>query len=307
MLRLRTPRLLGATAVGVLLLVVCTRGTGDQALMLGCGSLLLVATVLAWRWRSHALTLPAWAAPVGGGARPGRALAWLGAVGLLTGLLAGVLVVGPAGRLAMRLLAATSPGAHGRVTEADQVVGQISLSGTVAFFVFGGLPFGLVFGIAYALAAWVLPCRAIGGAVFGAAALLVFGATLDPLRSDNPDFAIVGPDWLSVTAFAAMAVLTGVLTAPIAGRLGVALARPRAWWAVWMAPVGLVALATLAFAPLALATVLVGMLVFVAALLVPAGPRERYWRRGALAIRAVLGVAVAVAVPGFVSAVSSIL
>jgi hypothetical protein len=305
-IRLRPVELLGLAAL-VLLLLAGMRGHGDVALMLGCGLLVVVAVVLAWRWRGYVLELPPWAAPVeGGSARPGRAFAWLASVALLTGLLLGVLVVGPAGRLAMRLLAATSPEAQGRVTEADQVVGQITLSGTVAFFIFVGLPFGLAVGVAYALAAFILPRGMAGGAVFGVAALVLFGSTLDPLRSDNPDFAIVGPGWLSVTAFAAMAVLTGMLTAPIAGRLGAALAYPKAWWALWMVPVGLVTLAVLATVPAALAAVIAAALVFVCALSVPARSRERHWHRGKTAIQAALGALVVIAVPGFVSAVSTI-
>jgi len=280
---------------------------GDVALMLGCGVLVVVAVVLAWRWRGYVLSLPTWATPVdGGSARPGRAFAWLAAVALLTGLLVGVLVVGPAGRLAMRLLAATSPEAQGRTTEADQVVGQITLSGTLAFFIFVGVPFGLAVGVAYALAAFILPRGMAGGAVFGVASLVVFGSTLDPLRSDNPDFDIVGPGWMSVTVFAVMAVLTGMLTAPIAGRFGAALAYPKKWWAVWMVPVGVVAVAVLATVPVALMAVAAGALVFVSALLVSARSRERYWGRGKTAIQAALGAAVVVAVPGFVSAVSTI-
>ena len=212
----------------------------------------------------------------------------------------------PAGRLAMRLLAATSPEAQGRTTEADQVVGQITLSGTLAFFIFVGVPFGLAVGIAYALAAFILPRGMAGGAVFGGASLVVFGSTLDPLRSDNPDFEIVGPGWLSVTVFLVMAVLTGVLTAPNAGRFGAALAYTKKWWAVWKVPVGVVAVAVLATVPVALVAALAGALVFVCALLVSARSRERYWRRGKTAIQSVLGVAVVVAVPGFVSAVSTI-
>ncbi len=300
-------KVLGSMAVLILLLVAGTRGDGDIVLMLGCGALVVVAAILAWRWRGYALRLPTWAAPIdSGSARPSRAFAWLAAVALLTGLLVGVLVVGPAGRLAMRLLAATSPEAQGRITEADQVVGQISLSGTLAFFIFVGVPFGLVVGVAYALAAFILPRGMVGGAVFGVAALVVFGSTVDPLRSDNPDFDIVGPGWLSVATFAVMAVLTGVLTAPLAGRVGAALADPKAWWAAWMVPVGLVAVAVLAAVPLALVAALAGVLVFVAALSISARSRGRYWRRGKTAIQAALGIAVVVAVPGFVSAVSAI-
>ena len=186
------------------------------------------------------------------------------------------------------------------------MVGQISLSGTLAFFTFAGVPFGLAVGVAYVLAAFILPRRMAGGAVFGVAALVLFGSMVEPLRSDNPDFDIVGPGWLSVTTFAAMAVLTGVLTAPIAGRLGAALAYPKTWWVAWMVPLGLVAVAVLTAVPVALVAALAGALVFVSALLVPARSRERYGRRGKTAIQAALGVAVLVAVPEFVSAVSAI-
>jgi hypothetical protein len=206
----------------------------------------------------------------------------------------------------MRLLAATSPDALGRITEADQVVGQISFSGTLAFFIFVGVPFGLTVGVVYALAAFVLPRGMVGGAIFGAAAFVLFGSTVDPVRSDNPDFDLVGPGWLSVTTFAVMAVMTGVLTAPIAGRLGVALASPKVWWVAWMVPVGLVAVAVLTTVPLALVAVLVGALMFVSALLVSEGTRERLRRPGKSAVQATLGVAVALAVPAFVSAISAI-
>ena len=82
----------------------------------------------------------------------------------------------------MRLLAAASPEAQGQITEADQVVGQISLSGTLAFFTFVGLPFGLAIGAAYALAAFVLPRGMLGGAIFGVGALVVFGSTPGPVE-----------------------------------------------------------------------------------------------------------------------------
>ena len=147
-----------------------------------------------------------------------RAMVWLLGVSLLTGFMVGLFVIGPAGRLAMRLIAATSPDAQGRLTEFEAVVGQVSPGGTLGVFVFVGLGFGRQ-RIAYALASFVLPRGAVGGAIFGAAVLVIFGSTVDPLREVNPDFDIVGPGWLSVTTFCAMSVLTGVLTAATAGRV----------------------------------------------------------------------------------------
>ena len=42
---------------------------------------------------------------------------------------------------------------------------------------------------------------------------------LEPLRADNFDFNLVGPDWLSVLAFTTLALFLGVLTVAIVARL----------------------------------------------------------------------------------------
>src|SRR5689334_20256962 len=201
--------------------------TSCMLVMLACGALLLIAAAAAWRWRGCSLAVPAWARDEQAGtAGRAQALVWFVAVALLSGLAVGAVVIGPAGRLAMRLLAVTSPDAQGRITEAEQVVGQITLTGTVGFVLFVGVPFGLAVGLGYALASFVVPRGLVGGAVFGAAALVLVGATVGPLRGDNPDFAIVGPGWLRVATFLLMAVLTGVLTAPVGGRIAAAGVRP---------------------------------------------------------------------------------
>lgn len=275
--------------------------------MLACGALLVLAVVAAWRWRRYTLELPEWAAGGDGSrATPFRALVWLLAVALLTGLLVGVLVVGPAGRLAMRLLAATSPDAQGRLTEAQEVIGDISFSGTLGFFIFVGLPGGLMVGITYVLASFLLPRGVLGGAIYGAAVLLVFGSTVDPLREDNPDFDLLGPGWLSVTTFCVMAVLTGILTAPIAARTAVALDRPKLWWVLWMLPVGFLGVGALASVPAALLACVIGFVVFVGALLVPSERRTVVWHRGKRVLQVVLAVVVAAGAPEFVSAASAI-
>jgi hypothetical protein len=275
--------------------------------MLACAALLAAGLAVAVRWRHHTLEVPSWAATADGGVGSAlRALVWLLGVATVSGLLVGVLVVGPAGRLAMRLLAATSPEAQGRITDAGEVVGEITLSGTIGFFVFVGLPFGLGVGIAYALVSWLLPRGVLGGAVLGALLLVVLGSALDPLREANPDFDILGPGWLSVLTFVAMALLTGMVTAPVAGRVGRALANPRLWWAAWLAPITLLAAAALlAAAPGALALLLAGCAVFVAALLVRPARRDVV-RRGRRVLQAALAGAAAVTAPGFVSAVATI-
>ena len=137
--------------------------------------------------------------------------------------------------------------------------------------------------------------------------LVTFGGLADPLRPDNPDFDLVGPGWLSVVTFGAMALLTGTLTAPIAGRIGAALQAPKTWWAVWMVPVSLLTVvAASESVPLALVAVLGGCLVFYPAVLVARTKPEAYRRRGRHALQVAFAVPVALALPGFVAVVSDI-
>ena len=70
-----------------------------------------------------------------------RLYAWWAAVFMVIGTATGILITGAGGRLIMRLLAMTSPEATGRLTEGQAAVGEISLEGTLAFTLFGALPF----------------------------------------------------------------------------------------------------------------------------------------------------------------------
>jgi hypothetical protein len=63
-----------------------------------------------------------------------------------------------------------------------------------------------------------LPKGRIGGVVFGGLHLLVLATRIDPLRPENPDSDIVGPDWLSVVTFGLACVLHGTAVAAIANR-----------------------------------------------------------------------------------------
>jgi hypothetical protein len=155
-------------------------------------------------------------------------------IGLVGGFWAGALVTGPAIRLIMRLLAVTAgDDAQGRVTEADEVVGVISVDGSIGLIIFGGLFAGLLSGLIYAGIRYWLPAGRLGGIVFGALHLLVAGTRLDPLRPENPDFDIVGPGWLPVATFGAACLLHGMAVAAIANRYSQALPPPvrnRAGW-----------------------------------------------------------------------------
>lgn len=273
-----------------------------MVLMAGCGLLLLVAAALVVRWRREVLVMP-----TPREARPSvpwllRIYLWLMVVGAVAGLVTALLVIGPGGRLAMRLLAATSPEAQGRITEAQEVVGVISLRGTLTLLIFGGLIGGPAVGMFYVLFHRVRR-GPLGGALFGLLLLVALGTRLDPLRPDNVDFRIVGPGWLAVAVFALLAVLTGLFVAVAAARLSRYLPLPGRSAFVYVPVLALLCLPTFAFIAPTGPVVLLGALVFVLASRYAVGvPPERR----ILVLRAAAAVLTVALLPGFVTAVADI-
>jgi hypothetical protein len=138
--------------------------------------------------------------------------------------IAGVLTVGAGLRLMMRVLAVTSPTAvQGVRTEADEIVGEVSASGTIFLIVVIGVGAGVV-GLALfvPLRRW-LPERSVTAGVVGAAigaGLLARPTNL--LASGNRDFEVLSPVALavamSVAMFALFGATFGVLVDRFAGR-----------------------------------------------------------------------------------------
>ena len=141
------------------------------------------------------------------------------AIALVAGFWAGALVTGPFVRLIMRLLAVTAgDDAQGRLTEADEIVGSIDLDGTIGLVIFGGILPGVLSGAIYVVFRRWLPSGRLGGVVFGALHLVVAATRIDPLRSDNPDFDLLGPGWLAAAAFGLACVFHGMAVVAIANR-----------------------------------------------------------------------------------------
>jgi hypothetical protein len=220
-----------------------------------------------------------------------RRYVWAVNLAVAAGAGAGVMAAGAGGRLVMRLLAAVAgDGAQGRVTEASEVVGRITVEGTVAFVIFTGLFFGAATGGFYLLVRRWLPAGRAGGLAYGGLLLVLAGTRLDPLREGNPDFDLVGPGWLSVLAFSALVLFHGMLVAALAGRVG---------GAVPLLPLG-------PLPPVVVALAVVGALVVLAT---RARPVLAAWHAPRLrpAGQAVLALAALAALPGFAAAVASIL
>lgn len=176
-----------------------------------------VAARIAWRGR----TLPAVATrslPTTAGASALDAMRTLSAV---TGaaLVAGFLVPGLGGRLFMRVLAATSGSdAQGKLTEAEEVVGDITFDGSLGFVIFVGLIIPFAAALGYLALRHYLPGQAAAaGTGFGVILLAVFG-TGDPLSPDNVDFAILSPLWLAVAGIVGLGLLYGVTFSALAAR-----------------------------------------------------------------------------------------
>jgi hypothetical protein len=283
-------------------------------LVIACGALLAVAVALCIVWGREPLVEPEIARSPASAAAPTafrlsrhldglRLYSWWASMLLVVGTVSGLLVTGAGGRLAMRLLALTSPAATGRLTEAQATVGRITFEGTLGYLVFGALPFAFASTALYLLAAPWLPRGRLAGPTFGLAAFVMVAPFIDPLRADNIDFDIVGPGWLSVLVFAALAVVQGAFLAAFAGRLSRSL--PLMTRATWPDTA----------LPLLLAVVLfpLGAILAVGALVTFAVPRLLPWflavrasRAGVITGRVLLALAVIAALPAFTGAVVSI-
>ena len=284
-----------------------------MAVIILCIALVLVGLIAVVRWGGLAVEpppRPAQAAPSPTDPPPVtlvvRRYLWYLAVALLSGAAAGILAAGAGGRLVMRLLAVTAGAdAQGQITEAQEIVGRITVDGTLGFVVFTGLFFGPVSGAAYLLLRRWLPAGRAGGLTFGALLLVVASTRLEPLRRSNPDFDLVGPGWVSVAAFTVLVVFHGMLVAALAGRLSRAVpllaARPGA-----IAVHAPLLLLVLPGPSVALVLVIVGVLVVLVSrisLVVAAWHDRRLLVLG----RAALALITLVALPGFTMAVVDIL
>jgi hypothetical protein len=278
-----------------------------------CIVLVLVGLVAVVRWGGLAVEPP----PTPAQAPPGptdpppvslvvRRYLWYLAVALISGAAAGILAAGAGGRLVMRLLAVTAGAdAQGQITEAEEIVGRITVDGTLGFVVFTGLFFGPVSGAGYLLLRRWLPAGRAGGLAFGALLLVVAGTRLEPLRRGNPDFDLVGPGWVSVAAFTLLVVFHGMLVAALASRLSRAVpllaARPGA-----IAVHAPLLLLVLPGPSVALVLVIVGVMVVLVSR-IPSVVAALHASRSVTIGRVALALVALVAFPGFASDLVDIL
>jgi hypothetical protein len=139
-------------------------------------------------------------------------------IGLFAGLIAGFVAGGVGSRVAMRIVALVAGHEHyGEVTDAEEIVGEITAGGT-AFLVMAGTVLGVLGGLFYVVVRRWLPGTGFRkGLAFGGLLLLLFGSRI--IDGDNSDFRRFVSSYLSVGLFTALFFLYGLIVSAIVERL----------------------------------------------------------------------------------------
>jgi len=143
----------------------------------------------------------------------------------LAGGVAGVLVLGVGGRLVMRFAAILNPDATGRSTENGNLIGDITLDGTLALVLFGGLILGLMASVVWtAISPWV-PGSGVRRALLAASAAVALGG-IAVIQSDNRDFFILGSDLVIIAMFVGLIAAFGFCVSMLDERFDKRMVRP---------------------------------------------------------------------------------
>jgi hypothetical protein len=198
----------------------------------------------------------------------------------LAGIVAGILVAGLLGRIAMRVSGFMArPDLIGVETAAGNRVGEITFGGTLALALFVGIPAGVLGAALFASAEpWLRRFRPWHGVVFGLILVLAAGTVF--IEPANFDFQRFGSAPLNVAMFAALFVAFGVLTAWLFERIRRAIERAGAGVGAlevlgWLSALAVAALSPVLFFAVGGLDDPVGVLPFAAVLIVPAIVRWR--------------------------------
>jgi hypothetical protein len=128
--------------------------------------------------------------------------------GALTGLVVGIVVLGIGGRIVMRLATVLDPASAGQLTENGNVIGDVTIEGTVALVFFGGILTGLAAAVIWiAIQAWIPGDRWARAVLSMPIAVALTGFQL--VRPENSDFFILEPVAVVVALLLGLAAVAG--------------------------------------------------------------------------------------------------
>ena len=148
--------------------------------------------------------------------------------GGLAGLVVGFVVAGFGGRLAMRVAALLVPQSTGLITENGFPIGRITLDGSVALIVFGGVAATLFLAATWVVIAPWLPHRLGWRALISIPIAIAFG-TSALVDARNPDFSMLRRDPLVVTTLVLLVAALGPAMTLVDAWLDRVLPRPISW------------------------------------------------------------------------------
>ncbi len=145
--------------------------------------------------------------------------------GGIAGIIVGLLVAGLGGRLIMRLATILHEDTVGLRTENGEVIGNITLNGTLALMTFGGLGMGLMAGTIWVIVGPWIPGRGLARALATAIVAIALG-TPSLVQRTNPDFFLLGHDRLVVAMLIGLVGLVGFSIALVDDALDARLPHP---------------------------------------------------------------------------------
>lgn len=134
-------------------------------------------------------------------------------VAFTAGVGAGILT-GLASRVAMKISSLADPSELIRVTSNGNVVGDLTVEGTLGLVIFAGIGPGVLAGGLYgAVRPWLARFGRWDGLAFGMALLLMSGSAV--IEPSNPDFRRFGPPILNVLLFGVLFLVLGLALAAL--------------------------------------------------------------------------------------------
>jgi hypothetical protein len=150
---------------------------------------------------------------------------------LLSGLLVGLFVAGPALRLSMLLLRLTSPDTViGIQSDDDFTIGEFTLGGTYNLFMLGAA-LGVLGAAVYVLVSpWLIGPRWFHAFTFAFTAGVYVGSLV--IKDEGIDFHALKPTWLAIALFIAVPAIVGAVLPRVADAVATRGPSSRSWLAL---------------------------------------------------------------------------